>query len=90
MITEHTICALPEDHPDWRHFAIKVQRRRTGMWVLQWCGLYLSDGDNWLSGMGDAVEFVGAEALRVAEELAPRLSLDEGYTVARALERGRR
>lgn len=90
MVTEHTVCALPEDHPDWRHFAIKVQRRRNGRWVLNWCELYLSDGDNWLPGLEDAVEFDEAEALRAAEELAPRLSLDEGYGVADALVRSRR
>lgn len=93
MITEHTICALPESNPDWRHYAIKVQRRgNTDYWVVAWSGEYLLlDGGEpaWVMHPGNASQFDEQNALRAAEQLAPELVVG-GFTVADALERGAR
>ena len=90
MITEHAICALPASHRDWRHFAIKVQRRgNSNDWVLNWGGLYYAGDGDWLASIGDAFEYAEVDALWMAEVLAPQLEVS-GITVAEALERGTR
>jgi hypothetical protein len=87
VITEHAICALPETHRDWRHFAIKVRRRNNGGWVLENGGAYLRDGE-W-SFSGRPQEFDEQTALERAEQLAPTITVGV-LTVAEALERGTR
>lgn len=86
MITEHTICALPVTHPDWRQLAIKVQRRINGMWVLNWGGYYQSsnpdaDDDNWYPGLGDAIGYDEQTALHFAELLKAQVDVN-GLTAA--------
>lgn len=92
MISEYTICALPEDHGSWRHYAIKVQRRGDGTWVLNWTGLYFANdagGDYWVAHLSDASKFDEAGALAAAEQLAPALEVN-GITVQQSLARGGR
>ena len=93
MITEHTICALPEDHRDYRHFAIKVQRRGSGMWVLNNEGFYYvgnhSNDQRWFPHVVEAVHLDEDSALALAEELAPTIAVN-GITVAEALARAGR
>jgi hypothetical protein len=91
MVTEHTICALPEGHVDYRHFAIKVQHRSDDFWVLYWGGLYWTASGDWTANRPDAFLFGPgvAGALSLAEQLAPQLNVN-GYSVADVLERGRR
>jgi hypothetical protein len=90
VITEHTICALPADHPEWRHYAIKVQRRNNGDWVLNLGGEYLSSNPNaeagWYPGLADAINHSEEEALALAEELAPHVECN-GFTVDDVLAR---
>ena len=68
MITRHSICALDEDHPWWRHYAIHVNRISDGKWVL--------DGF-------DYAPMPEGEALQLANELAPQVEVN-GRTVAQA------
>jgi hypothetical protein len=89
VITEHAICALPNDHPGWRHYALKIQRRsNTDAWVINWGGEYgwfqsLDDDEpEWVMHPGSASQFTEAEALEVAERLAPQLSIRPGVTAA--------
>lgn len=85
MITEHTVCGLPEDNVNWRHYAIKVQRRgSTGRWLICWPGYYLDSSGEWSPSMGDADEFSEDQALRIAGDLALTLEVN-GITVAEAL-----
>jgi hypothetical protein len=98
VITEHTICALPEDHRDYRHFAIKVVYRGDNLWAVTNSGNCLDvDGewdyepspssrdDGWLA----THRFDEQTALRLAEEHAPLMTCN-GLTVADVLERGQR
>lgn len=91
MITEHAVCALPADHPDWRHFALRVRRRGgSDTWVVEWSGEYLLLGDDepeWVMHPGNASQFTEAEALEVAERLAPQLQIRPGVTAADLLNR---
>lgn len=89
MITEHTVCALPEDHRDWRHFAIKVQRRGSGYWVLVNEGFYLTPDGEWTPSIADAIQLDERSALELAEEVKPSIEVN-GFTVADALARSRR
>jgi hypothetical protein len=34
VITEHTICALPEDNVNYWHYAIQVAYRGDGLWAV--------------------------------------------------------
>jgi hypothetical protein len=89
MISEYTICALPEGHGSYRHYAIKVQRRGDRTWVLNWAGLYFANdagGDFWVAHLSDASTFDEAGALAAAEQLAPALEVG-GITVEQAMER---
>lgn len=94
MITEHTVCALPADHPDWRHFRLRVKRRGSSdAWVIDWGGEYLwfrwlgDDEPEWVMHPGNASQFTEAEALEVAERLAPQLSIRPGVTAADLINR---
>jgi hypothetical protein len=98
MITEHTVCALPEDNVNWRHYAITVEYRGDGRWAVMSGGFcFDADGDwdyepspssrddDWLA----THRFDEQTALRLAEEQAP-LMICNGITVAEALDRGTR
>ena len=91
MITEHAVCALPDDHRDWRHYALKVKRRgASDFWVIEWSGEYLDldFGDvHWVGSPGSATRFMEAAALQEAERLAPQLSIRPGQTAADLLNR---
>lgn len=98
MITEHTICALPESNVNYRHYAITVEYRGDGLWAVCSGGFcFGTDGewdfepspssreDDWLA----THRFDEATALELAERQAPLMTCN-GITVAQALERGRR
>lgn len=98
MITEHTICALPESNVNYWHYAIKVAYRGDDLWAVTSGGYCLgADGDwdyepspssredDWLA----THRFDEATALRLAEEQAPLMTVN-GFTVAQALERSAR
>jgi hypothetical protein len=90
VITEHTICAIPEGHSLWRHFAIKVQRRGTDdSWVLNHCGFYLVADGEWSPNAPDALRFDERLALEVAEHWAPLVE-SNGRTAFEAMEAGLR
>lgn len=98
MITEHTICALPEDNINYWHYAIKVAYRGDGLWAVLSGGYCLGgDGewdyepspssrdDDWLV----THRFDEQTALRLAEEQAPLMTCN-GITVTDALARASR
>jgi hypothetical protein len=89
VITEHTICALDEDNTYFRHFAIKVQRRGNGEWVLANGSFFYAGDTDWLSSIRDAFLYDEAGALSMAEDLKSTIEVN-GLTVADALELGRR
>lgn len=77
MITEHTTCALPADHPDWRHYAIKVQRRGAAdTWVLNHGNFFLGTDGEWSPDRVDALRLDEKLALEVAEHWAPRVEVN--------------
>lgn len=87
MITEHAVCALPADHPDWRHLVIRVQRRgSTDRWVLNHCGYYLTVFGRWEPSMADAMHLPEAAALDAAEGHALLVEVN-GLTAADLLNR---
>jgi len=98
VITEHTICALPEENVNYWHYAIKVAYRGDGLWAVCHGGFCLSrDGewdyeplpssreDDWLA----AHRFEVQTALRLAEAQAPLMTYN-GITVQQAIEKGAR
>lgn len=91
MITEHAICALPDDHPDWRHLVIRVQRRgSTDRWLVCWGGAYyLTTEFDWYPSMSQAAEFDEADAVEAAEVMSHRVDVS-GLTAADLLDRGSR
>lgn len=90
MITEHAVCAAPEGHSLWRHYAIKVQRRGTDdSWVLNHCGFYLVVDGEWSPNAADALRFDERLALSVAEHWAPLVEAN-GRTAFEAMEAGLR
>lgn len=87
MITEHAVCALPEDHRDWRHLVIRVQRRgSTDRWLASWGSYYLTAALDWYPSTSQAAEYDEAEALRVAETMAAFVDVN-GLTAADLLAR---
>lgn len=87
MVTEHAVSALPEDHRDWRHFVIRVQRRGSSdRWVLQHSPFYLTPDGLWSPAISDAVELTEATALAQAAEWAPLVEVN-GATAADLLNR---
>jgi hypothetical protein len=98
MITEYTICALPVDNINYRHYAITVEYRGPGSWAVCHEGFcFGTDGDweyepqpssrdsNWLA----AHRFDEATAIRAAEQQAPLMTCN-GITVQQALGRSAR
>jgi len=98
MITEYTICALPETNVNYWHYTIKVTYRGDDLWAVLNGGYCLGiDGeweyepspshreDDWLA----THRFDEQTALRLAEEQAPRMTCN-GITVEQVLARGTR
>ncbi len=78
MITEHAVCALPDNHRDWRYLALKVRRRdNTDRWLIVW-GAYYWDGNDWCSSMSNAAEYEACPRL-MRQEVATRYG---SWTVA--------
>jgi hypothetical protein len=89
VITEHAVCALPDDHRDWRHLVIKVQRRGTeDSWVLNHGNYHLVPDGEWSPNARYALRFDERLALEVAEHWAPRVEVN-GRTAADLLARDR-
>lgn len=95
MVTEYTVCALPEDNINYWHYAIKVAYRGDGLWAVIEGGYCLgADGvwdyepnagsreDAWLA----THRFDRDTALRLAVEAAPGMTCN-GITVEQALAR---
>jgi hypothetical protein len=93
VITEHTICALPEDNVNYWHYAIQVAYRGDGLWAVLNGGFCLGvdsawdyepspscRDDDWLA----THRFDETTALQLAEEIAPTITVN-GFTVADAL-----
>ncbi len=87
MITEHAVCALPSDHQEWRHLAIRVKRRgSTDEWVLVHGSYYLVANGEWSPSAADALRFDERLALEVAEHWKERVDVN-GLTAADLLDR---
>lgn len=87
MVTEHAVCALPADHPDWRHLVIRVQRRGSSdHWLVTWGAYYLTKDAEWYPSMSEAAEFGEPEALHAAELMAPLVDVN-GLRAADLLNR---
>ena len=90
MITEHTVCALPEDNVNWRHYAIQARRRLDGRWIVHHVGSYLDETRNpedcWTPSAVDATTYDEAEALKTAEWWSVGIEVN-GITVDQALAR---
>jgi hypothetical protein len=93
VITEHTVCALPEGNVNYWHYAIKVAYRGDGLWAVLNGGFCLGTDGEWdyepsPSGRDDdwlaTHRFDEATALRLAEEAAPTVEVN-GITVAEAM-----
>lgn len=93
IITEYTVCALPEDDVNAGHFSITVAYRGRGLWaVLRHRFCLGADGewdyestpsereDEWLA----AHRFGLDDALRLAAEHVTQITVN-GWTVADAL-----
>lgn len=98
MITEHTVCALPEGNVNYWHYAVKVAYRGDGLWAVLNGGYCLGADGDWdyepsPSGRDDAWlathRFDEETALRLAAEIAPTVEVN-GFTVADVLARGAR
>jgi len=88
MVTEHAVCALPDDHRDWRHLAIRVQQRsNSGRWVLNHSGFFLTPDGLWSPTIQDAIEFDEQGALAQAAEWAPLVTMPDGSIAADLLNR---
>jgi hypothetical protein len=98
VITEYTICALPESNVNYRYHAITVSHRGGDRWAVLSGGFCLgTDGgwdyepsvsnrdDDWLA----THRFDEQTALRLAEEEAPLMTCN-GITVQEALARAER
>lgn len=87
MITEHAICALPADNPNWRHLAIRVQRRgATEHWRVMHGGFYLTDYGQWSPNVEDAIVLSEESALDAAHAHATRVDVN-GLTAADLINR---
>lgn len=92
MVTEHTVCALPEGHLNYRHYAIQIQRRNDGTWLLHHKGMYLDEGaaevdpeNAWTPDRAAATRYADEqEALAVARFWADGIEIN-GITVEQAL-----
>lgn len=93
MITEYTVCALPESNVNYSHYAITVQYRGDGAWAVCHGGFCLGiDGewdyepspssrdDDWLA----THRFDEQTARQLAEEHALHVTVN-GITVDQAL-----
>lgn len=81
MVTEYTVCALPEDHNLFWVYALFLERGLGGLWVIR-CpayGRYLAADGSWLISPGEIGDKPAGrmpldEALAVAMEHAPRVA----------------
>ncbi|MGK5682431.1 hypothetical protein [Actinoplanes sp. URMC 104] len=98
MITEYTICALPENNVNYRHYAITVAYRGDGRWAVTHMSHCLSADGQWDYEMRpserdddwvDDHRFDEQTALRLAEEQAPLVTCN-GLTVTDLLARSGR
>lgn len=98
MITEHTICALPEGNVNYWHYAIKVAYRGDGLWAVLNGGYCLGAGGDWdyepsPSSRDEAWlethRFDESTAISLAEREAPHMTVN-GFTVADVLARSER
>ena len=92
-ITRYTVCALPEDHPGYRHFAITVEYRGRERWAVVYGTQVLSASGDWdyeplnserTDAWNEAHRFSEDTAIRLAREQAPRITVN-ARTAAAAL-----
>lgn len=87
MITEYAVCALPDDHPEWRHLVLRVRRRgNTERWLIEHGGYYWA-GFDWYPSMSGAQEYSEERALALADQLTAQVDVN-GLTAADFLARG--
>lgn len=93
MATEYTVCALPEDHPAYRHHAIKVVRRGDHWMVWDGAepGQYYGTDEEWSFRTPSDVWLADHwldrdEALELAKQAAPLVEC-KGVTAAEVLRR---
>nr|WP_221374471.1 hypothetical protein [Actinoplanes polyasparticus] len=102
MITEYTICALPEGNINYQHYAITVSYRGEDRWAVcsgPFCfGTDGNGGWEWdyePSPSNRDDDWLGRNrfdeqtALQLAEEQAPRMTCN-GITVTEAMKRAER
>lgn len=84
-ITQYTVCALPEDHPEAHHFDVKVEYRGKGRWAVCHHGYVLDHNNKWHyeplpSARTEAWlrrhRFGVDEARRRAAEVAPSITVN--------------
>ena len=72
-IGSHEISALPPEHPWYRHYMIKVERRGD-LWHVFNVGYYLNSRGEWDPSFEDSWPLL--EAIRRAYEAAPKLEVN--------------
>jgi hypothetical protein len=101
MVTEYEFSCFPPGHPERRHFTVYVRYRGTVKGrhtyaVMRWDReAYGTDGEfdwepstsNREDGWLETHRFDLTTALRLAQEIAPRLKIN-GHTVADVMQRG--
>jgi hypothetical protein len=85
-VSEYTVCALPEGHREYWHFAVTVNLRGDGRWTVANCGYVLSADGTWAPETSDSDRFDLDTALRLAREAAPHVTVS-GWTRTAVLAR---
>jgi hypothetical protein len=87
VITEYAVCALPDDHGDWRYLVLRVKRRgNTDRWLVTWRDSYWWTGDDWYPSMSGAKEYDEHDGLDMADRLKGTVEVN-GLTAADLLAR---
>lgn len=89
-VTRYTVtCIPPESAPDAHVWALYVEQKRDGTWVVTNGHEWLDEAGQWHPGLWASPQeparfFDEATALRLAQEAAPKVVIN-GRTVAQAL-----
>lgn len=89
--SEYVVCALPENHPNYYEFTLRVVRRAPGQWAVCRFSRCLGADGLWDFEPSDRSDewkathrFDLSTALRLAQEAAPTITVN-GWTVQEAL-----
>jgi hypothetical protein len=83
----YAVSAVPLEWLGSRHFTVHVQCLRSNEWVVERYGEFLTPAGQWTFVTAERGKFELEEALEMAREAAPHLTVNE-YTVADALTKG--